>query len=150
SRRSSVMMKWLAVLGFASLPAVALGLGGGQDKKTDHPKPPEKHADKPAEKKADKPEAKVELGKPAPAFELKDLDGKSVKLSDYKDKIVVLEWFNPECPFVVHQHTEGVLKEAASKAAKDGVVWLAINSSAAGQEGNGVEKNKKMKGDWKM
>ncbi len=142
-------MKWLGLVMIAALPALALATGGGQDKKGDHPKP----ADKPAEHKpADaKPmEAKLEIGKAAPAFELKDLDGKAVKLADYKGKIVVLEWFNPECPFVMRQHSEGVLKDAAAKATKDGVVWLAINSSGPGKEGNGVDKNKKAKADWKM
>jgi peroxiredoxin len=127
-----------------ALPAVALGLGDGKDKKkTDGPKPAEKVAEKPAE-------AKLEIGKAAPAFELKDLDGKTVKLADYKGKTVVLEWFNPQCPVVTQQHTEGILKDMAAKATKDGVVWLAINSSAAGMEGNGVEKNKKTREEWKM
>ena len=129
-------MRWLGLVMVAALPALALA--GGQDKKGDHPKPADA---KPADAKPT--EAKLEIGKAAPAFELKDLDGKTVKLADYKGKTVVLEWFNPECPFVVHQHSEGVLKDAAAKATKDGVVWLAINSSGPGKEGNGVEKNKK-------
>ncbi len=137
-------MRWFGILAVVALPAVALGLGDGQGKKKpDAPKPAEKVAEKPAE-------AKLEIGKAAPAFELKDLDGKAVKLADYKGKTVVLEWFNPECPFVVRQHSEGVLKDAAAKATKDGVVWLAINSSGAGMEGSDPEKNKKMKADWKM
>jgi peroxiredoxin len=136
-------MKWLGLVMVAALPALALA--GGQDKKGDHPKPADA---KPADAKPT--EAKLEIGKAAPAFELKDLDGKAVKLADYKGKTVVLEWFNPECPFVVHQHSEGVLKDAAAKATKDGVVWLAINSSGPGKEGNGVEKNKKAVADWKM
>jgi peroxiredoxin len=136
-------MKWLGLVMVAALPALALA--GGQDKNGDHPKPADA---KPADAKPT--EAKLEIGKAAPAFELKDLDGKAVKLADYKGKVVVLEWFNPECPFVVHQHSEGVLKDAAAKATKDGVVWLAINSSGPGKEGNGVEKNKKAVADWKM
>jgi peroxiredoxin len=134
----------------AALPAVVLAAGNGQDKKGEHPKPAEQKpaTQKPAEEKP--AEAKVEIGKAAPAFELKDLDGKTVKLSDYKGKIVVLEWFNPECPVVTKQHTDGILKDMGSKATKDGVVWLAINSSAAGMEGSGAEKNKKMKADWKI
>ena len=87
-------------------------------------------------------EAKVEIGKPAPSFELKDIDGKTVKLSDYKGKTVVLEWFNPECPFVVYAHTKGALKGMDEKAVQDGVVWLAINSAAAGKQGSGVDKNR--------
>lgn len=148
------MMKWLAIVGFASIPAVAFGFGG-QEKKHETPKPAEKPADKPKEKPTEKPvdkpsEAQAAIGKEAPAFELKDLDGKAVKLADFKGKVVVLEWFNPECPVVVRQHNEGVLKDMGGKATKDGVVWLAINSGGPGMEGNGVEKNKKMKGEWKL
>lgn len=92
----------------------------------------------------------AEIGKPAPEFELKDLDGKTVKLSDYKGKTVVLEWFNPECPVVKGSHSKGTLKGMDEKVTKDGVVWLAINSGAAGNEGTGAEKNKKAKTDWNM
>ena len=142
----------IAVLGQQSISA--------QEKGTDKPveKPVEKpKADKPAEKPvakeagADKSDMKVaELGKAAPDFTLKDLDGKTVKLSDYKGKTVVLEWFNPECPVVVGQHGKGVLKEYPAKAMADGVVWLAINSGAAGMQGHDPETNKKMRGEWKM
>jgi peroxiredoxin len=85
---------------------------------------------------------KAEVGKPAPDFTLKDLDGKEVKLSSFKGKVVVLEWFNPGCPFVNRSHTKGSLKEAAKKHAKNGVVWLAVNSGAAGKQGHGVDANR--------
>lgn len=93
----------------------------------------------PAEAKSD---AIAEVGKPAPAFALKDLDGKEHKLSDYKGKTVVLEWYNPDCPFVVKQHNEGPLKTLAKDLAKNGVVYLAINSGAPGKQGAGLERNK--------
>ena len=142
-------MKWFGILAIAAMPAVAFA--SAQEKKPDTPK----QGDKPNPEKSEKPVEKVELakpeiGKPAPAFELKDLDGKTVKLADLKGKIVVLEWFNPECPVVKAQHGEGCLKDAAAKASKDGVVWLAINSGGPGAEGNGMEKNKKAAADWKM
>lgn len=86
--------------------------------------------------------AKAEVGKPAPDFTLKDLDGKDVKLSSFKGKTVVLEWFNPGCPFVNKAHTKGSLKEAAKKHTKNGVVWLAVNSGAPGKQGAGVETNR--------
>ncbi len=114
----------------------------------------DKTSDKPAteEPKKEEPvkDVKAALGKPAPDFELKDIDGKVVKLSDYKGKVVVLEWFNPECPVIVKAHSEGPLKDQASRVAKDGVVWLSINSGAAGKQGNGIDKNKKAKADWKI
>ena len=139
-------MRWFGILAVLAIPTVALALGDGQDKKKpDAQKPaPKPAAEKPAEMKS------PEIGKPAPAFELKDLDGKTVKLSDFAGKTVVLEWFNPQCPVVGHQHSEGILKDAGSKAVKDGIVWLAINSSAPGMEGNGVDLNKKTRADWKM
>jgi peroxiredoxin len=85
----------------------------------------------------------AELGKPAPAFALPDLDGKTVKLSDFKGKVVVLEWFNPECPYVRASHTQGSLVGTAARHMNEGVVWLAINSAAPGKQGYGVEKNRK-------
>jgi peroxiredoxin len=86
--------------------------------------------------------AATEPGAPAPDFSLKDLDGKAVHLADYKGKIVVLEWFNPECPFVKASHTKGSLVSYAQTAMKKGVVWLSINSSAPGKQGSGVDKSR--------
>ena len=91
------------------------------------------------------PGAQAEVGKPAPDFTLQDLDGKTVKLSDFKGKTVVLEWFNPECPFVKANHTKGSLKGMAKRFTDKGIVWLAINSGAPGKQGHGAEVNKKGK-----
>jgi peroxiredoxin len=82
----------------------------------------------------------AELGKPAPDFKLKDLNGAEVSLSSFKGKVVVLEWFNPGCPYVKAAHGEGALKDMAKKNPE--VVWLAINSNAPGKEGHGLEANK--------
>jgi peroxiredoxin len=79
--------------------------------------------------------APATVGKPAPDFSLKDLAGKDVKLSSFKGKTVVLEWFNPGCPYVKKSHTVGSLVGTAAKHTKNGVVWLAINSSAPGKQG---------------
>ena len=72
------------------------------------------------------------VGQSAPVFELMDTQGKSVKLSDFKGRHVVLEWTNPGCPFVVKhygsQNMQGLQKEAAAKS----VVWLSISSTAQG------------------
>ena len=75
------------------------------------------------------------VGKPAPEFSLKDLDGREVSLASFRGKVVVLEWFNPGCPFVKASHTKGSLKGTAKKHAANGVVWLAVNSSAQGKQG---------------
>jgi peroxiredoxin len=84
---------------------------------------------------------KAEVGKPAPDFSLTDLAGKTVKLSSFKGKNIVLEWFNPGCPFVKKSHTVGSLIDTANKAQKAGVVWLAINSSGDGKQGNKLDEN---------
>lgn len=96
------------------------------------------------------PTTTAPIGAPAPDFELTDLDGKKHKLSNYKGKRVVLEWFNPECPFVKASHGKGSLKEYARKATAQGVVWLAINSGGAGKQGHGVEVNRKGKETFKL
>lgn len=83
------------------------------------------------------------IGASAPAFTLTDLDGKAVSLADFLGKVVVLEWFNPGCPFVRAAHTKGSLTDAARRAKAQGVVWLAINSGARGQQGHGVPANRK-------
>jgi peroxiredoxin len=71
----------------------------------------------------------VAPGSAAPDFSLQDQDGKDHKLSDLKGKLVVLEWTNPECPFVVRHYKEKTMETLASKYASKGVVWLAINST---------------------
>jgi hypothetical protein len=83
------------------------------------------------------------VGKPAPNFKLANANGKPVSLSDYRGKTVVLEWNNPGCPFVKKHYDSGNMQAAQAAATKDGVVWLTINSSAAGKQGhmNGAEAN---------
>jgi hypothetical protein len=88
--------------------------------------------------------APANVGALAPDFALKDLDGKLIKLRDLNGKTVVLEWFNPECPFVKASHTQGSLKGLADEyASSPSIVWLAINSGGEGRQGYGVETNRK-------
>jgi peroxiredoxin len=87
------------------------------------------------------PAGHADIGKPAPDFTLSDLEGRSFHLADFKGKAVVLEWFNPGCPFVRKAHTKGSLVGTAKRYADQGVVWLAINSAAPGKEGYGPAKN---------
>lgn len=96
------------------------------------------------------PDAKAELGKPAPDFQLTDVAGKAIKLSELKGKTVVLEWFNPDCPFVKYARGEGELKTMASKLMGDQLAWLSINSSAPGKQGNGVERNRAAIDEYKI
>ena len=69
----------------------------------------------------------ADLGKPAPDFTATDINGKAVKLADYKGKIVVLESFNPDCPFD-HNHYQGAAQELQKEFTGKGVVWLLVNS----------------------
>jgi peroxiredoxin len=66
--------------------------------------------------------------KMAPDFELTDQNGTVHKLSDYHGKVVVLEWTNPTCPFVVRHYKADTMTNLAAKYGED-VVWLAIDSS---------------------
>ncbi len=91
----------------------------------------------------------AKLGAAAPDFTLTDLDGQPWKLSDHADETVVLEWFNPGCPFVVYAHGEGGPLRTMAKDT-EGVTWVAINSSAPGKQGHGVEANKKAVAEWSM
>lgn len=75
------------------------------------------------------------IGQAAPAFRLTDSNGKARSLSEFKGKTVVLEWTNAECPFV-KKHYAGNMQSLQKTAAKDGVVWLSINSGAPGKQGH--------------
>ena len=69
------------------------------------------------------------VGQPAPDFSLTDTAGKTVRLSDFKGKHVVLEWTNPGCPFVRKHYGSGNMQTLQKEAAAQGVVWLSINST---------------------
>jgi hypothetical protein len=117
-------------------------MGEARTEEDDAPKP----ADKPNAEKTEKPaEApKLEIGKAAPAFELKDLDGKTVKLADFKGKVRRPRVVQSRVPGSSRGSTTAAgLKDCAAKATKDGVVWLGHQLGRPGHEGNGVEKNKK-------
>ncbi len=118
---SGLALGALGMLGL-TLNAVAQEKGGATTGK------PAPTAGKPATPEGGKPAA--EIGKPAPDFTLKDTEGKEVKLSSFKGKIVVLEWTNHECPIVKFHHGDHdtMLKTLEGVKGKD-VVWLAIDSS---------------------
>lgn len=79
------------------------------------------------------PKRDVEIGKAVPDFSLKGIDGKSYSLSQHKGKIVVLEWSNPNCPFVQRVYRESIMQGVQKKYARK-VVWLAINSTNPGHQ----------------
>jgi len=70
----------------------------------------------------------VEIGKPAPDFTAADINGKTVKLSDYKGKIVVIESYNSDCPYCHNQYQTGAMQALQKDLAAKGVVWLIVNS----------------------
>src|SRR5216117_4112226 len=90
------------------------------------------------------------VGSAAPGFSLPDSKGKTHSVSQYKGKYVVLEWFNPECPFVKKHYGSGNMQKLQEEFTGKGVVWLSVDSSAPGKEGSltSEEAEKKMS-EWK-
>jgi hypothetical protein len=76
------------------------------------------------------------VGQPAPDFSLIDINGRPRSLADYRGKIVVLEWTNPECPIVRKHYLSGNMPALQRSATADGVVWLSINSGYPGSQGD--------------
>ena len=76
------------------------------------------------------------VGTAAPDFSLTDAKGETYSPSQYKGKYVVLEWFNPECPFVKKHYGSGNMQKLQEEYTSKGVVWLTIDSNAPGSEGN--------------
>lgn len=102
---------------------------------------PSAEAEEPAAPAA--PAAPLAVGQPAPPFSLPAVDGRTVALADLKGKWVVLEWYNPDCPYIRHAHgADGPLRGLPRKWGEQGVAWLAINSGAPGQEGHGADRNR--------
>ena len=133
ARRIGGLLAVGAALAAFSLPGWAQE--GGKEKKEE----PKKE-----EVKKDDKAPRAELGKPAPPFELKDVDGKTVKLADSKGKIVVLEWFSPGCPFCIQAYGEkGALKKLPEELTAKGIVWLSVVSENPANKGGKVEAIKK-------
>lgn len=72
---------------------------------------------------------KIDIGSVVPDFALTDLNGKVVKLSDFKGKIVVLEWTNPNCPFVQRVYKEKIMTNLQKEYMAKGIVWIIVNST---------------------
>src|SRR3954452_14718174 len=76
------------------------------------------------------------VGSNAPQFSLPDAKGKTQALADFKGKYVVLEWFNPECPFVKKHYGSGNMQKLQEEFTAKDMVWLTIDSSAPGKQGH--------------
>jgi len=94
----------------------------------------------------DKKSGGVKPGDTAPSFSLQDQDGKTVNLADYKGKVVVLEWWNNECPVVQRHYKANTMNTLADKYKGQDVVWLAINSTS----GKSASDNKSAGSEWSM
>ena len=81
-------------------------------------------------------QAAVAVGSPAPEFSATTTQGEPLSLSSLKGKTVVLEWTNHQCPFVRKYYDKGHMQQLQKDATAAGVVWVSINSSAAGKEGH--------------
>ncbi|MCX7818444.1 MAG: thioredoxin family protein [Kiritimatiellae bacterium] len=75
-------------------------------------------------------------GQKAPDFTVKDTSGKTHSLADFKGKYVVLEWTNPQCPFVKKWYSGGAMQALQRELTAEGVVWISVNSAAPGKQGH--------------
>lgn len=73
--------------------------------------------------------ASGEPGKPAPALDLLDLNGNAVSLADHKGRWIVLEWTNPECPFVQKHYKSDNMQATQREVTGKKVFWIQINST---------------------
>ncbi len=82
----------------------------------------------------------------APNFTLTSYDSRKINLSDYKGKIIVLEWMNYDCPFCKHNYETAAMPQLAKKYEAKGIIWLAINSTHYAT----AEKNKEFAEKYKI
>lgn len=162
-RSGSKMLALVAggVIVAAALAGTLTGRAFADDKPT-QAKPAETKpaAEKPKDEKKDekKEEKKAEsagltTGDRYANFTLKDTAGNDVQLSTLVDgnTIVVLEWFNPDCPFVVKHHKNNTtFKDLFEKYKDKGVKFVAINSGAKGEQGHGLERNQRAVTDYSI
>ena len=81
-------------------------------------------------------QAAPEIGKPAPAFAVRDSNGQLQTLADQLGKVVVLEWTNNECPFVRKYYESASMQKLQQSYTDKGVVWFSVISSAKGKQGH--------------
>ena len=90
----------------------------------------------------------LKVGKTAPVFSLMDSNGKAHELQEYRGKYVVLEWVNYDCPSVKKHYDSGNMQALQATYTGRDVIWLSINSSAPGNQGNFTSReiNRRAKG----
>lgn len=75
------------------------------------------------------------VGEAALDFVGTDSNGKTHKLSDYRGKVVVLEWHNQGCPYTKKHYESGNMQRLQKEWTAKGVVWFTVISSAPGEQG---------------
>jgi peroxiredoxin len=80
-------------------------------------------------------QGKASIGVVTPSWTLKDSNGQSFNIESYRGKYVVLEWTNPECPYVRRHYDTGNMQNAQEKARQMGAVWLTVDSAVPGMTG---------------
>lgn len=76
------------------------------------------------------------INKLAPDFSVVDVSGKTQTLSQYKGKIVVLEWIDPDCSYDNKHYRAGNIPAMQKQADAAGIVWLSVNSAGKGLQGD--------------
>lgn len=89
----------------------------------------------PVPEKAEIQELHEETLHVAPNFTLPAATGETINLNDFDGKTVVLEWVNFGCPYVRKHYNSGNMQKLQEKYREQGVIWLSINSSAEGKQG---------------
>ena len=89
--------------------------------------------------------AAIQTGKQAPSFKLNDIDGYTYELDSFKEKFIVLEWTNYDCPFVAKHYRSSHMQHLQNHYQSKNVIWLTINSSAKGKQGYFDKKTLKQK-----
>lgn len=83
----------------------------------------------------DEAAASVETGAQAPAFSVRDANGATRTLAEFRGRMVILEWTNHGCPYVRKHYDAGNMQALQRDATADGIVWLQVISSAPGEQG---------------
>jgi len=101
---------------------------------------------------ASAPESQAKVGQKAPDFTVTDYMGKEHTLSDYTEqgKAVVLEWFNPDCPFVKKHYRDDTMtmNSMRQEMAEEDVVWLLVNSGREGHPTTGTQRMADVANEW--
>jgi len=94
---------------------------------------------------------KAAIGEVTPSWSATDTAGKTEDITQYRGKFVVLEWTNPECPFVKKHYNSGNMQATQAKATSMGAVWLSIDSSGEGNVGYlTTGQANSLRKDWKV